>query len=515
MYMMNINLNPIYIRLFLLSLILLKVHNSFAIQFTGKAPELAGKTITLQAELDNVTERRVTLGETSISEDGNFNIIADDAALSDQHHIFFLRCGNFEGIFYGKKNGKYDVVFSPLERNLPKTFDKSIIPVIWRSGSDSLHVLSLAWYRYYDQFLDEHYYDFAVEKFQGHASQRDRIDAEKNDMVPKGAVSRDSAHNEKFLAHVIHFSDTIMSHHRNTFEAEPFLFLLKRFSLARLQLLAGQPKLQVIRGVLNDYPAETEHPAYVQLMHLVFDHVADNDELKIKKRNQQLIQDIAFDSLTAQLGKDDLIKNQNLKELAVFFMIKNQFYSKKINSAIYYQWLDILSKQCLAITKDLALYTLTNRNKCLKNWSCPEIQLVDTRYKSVKNKQFEGKLTYLVFYATWNTRSMKEVQAMEGLANHFKENVNFIAICLDDEMSGFLDYTHEHRKLKTQLFYAGNHPEIKEQFCISALPHAILLDPNGFYLNDYTKLPSEGIGGQIERWLQTNGTIKNNGTWKE
>jgi Thioredoxin-like len=487
----------------------------FAIEIKGTSKEFAGKTLTLQAELDEITERRITIGETSISEEGKFNLQADASALTENHHVFILRCGNYEGNFYAKKNGKYEIIFSPLDQNLPKTFDKSIIPVIWKSGSDSLHVLSLEWYRQYDSFLDAHYYDFAVEKFQGQPSQRTRIDKEKNDMAPKGLVSRDSAHHEKFKEHVLHFSDTVMKKHQKTFEQEPFLQLLKSCSMARLNLLAGDPKIKTIQGVLSQYPREIEHPAVAQLMHLTFDHIADNDELKIKKKNDQLIQNIEFDSLIAELSKGALIQDRDLKELAILFLIKNQFYSKKINNAIYYQWLDVLSKQCQPTTKQIALYTLSNRNKCLKNWSCPEIQLVDTKYKSVKNKQFEGKLTYLIFFATWNTRSMKEVQAMEGLANHFKENVQFVAICLDDEMSGFLDYTHTHRKLKTQIFYAGNHPEIKEQFCISALPHAILLDPNGFYLNDYTKLPSEGIGGQIERWLQTNGSIKNNGTWKE
>ena len=81
----------------------------FAIEIKGTSKEFAGKTLTLQAELDEITERRITIGETSISEEGKFNLQADASALSENHHVFILRCGNYEGNFYAKKNGKYDI----------------------------------------------------------------------------------------------------------------------------------------------------------------------------------------------------------------------------------------------------------------------------------------------------------------------------------------------------------------------------------------------------------------------
>jgi len=487
---------------------------AFAIEISGIAPSFAGKTITLQAEINSITHERITLGNTPISEKGSFNLNFSCDMLSQDVHVFYIRCGHWEGVWYGKKNGKYEVEIPALGKDLPVKFDRSEMPVIWKSGTDSLHWLAIQFYQSMNRFIDEHYYDFAVEKFQGHEEQRVKLKNAKVDLVPQKPISRDSAHLIPFRHWVDQFADTVMHQYKEPFEREDFLQELKQFSVVKLQLIAAYPKTQIIQEHFSQENPPIEHPAYVDAANLCFDNFLNEGPKDFTQRTERYLQEAAVDSLLLLLQEKKLFSNASAPCSAILLFLMDQHGKQKITNALYQRWLDELSKKPSPIQKS-AFYLLKHRNQCRRTWSCPEIQCVDHQYKSKKLSEYQGQLTYVLFFATWNPAAMKELQAMEGLANNFKQYVNFVAICMDDEMSGFLNYIHQHRKTKLSILYAGNHPEIREQFCMAALPHALLLSPKGLYINDYTKLPSEAVGVQIEKWLLQHGPANNNGTWKE
>ena len=86
-----------------------------------------------------------------------------------------FRLGRWEGVFYGNPNGHYQVEIPTLKNNEPIKFDKAEIPVIWLGGSDDLHRSVLTYYKDYNNFLEEHYFDFAAEKAIGKEEQRVHI----------------------------------------------------------------------------------------------------------------------------------------------------------------------------------------------------------------------------------------------------------------------------------------------------------------------------------------------------
>jgi hypothetical protein len=74
----------------------------------------------------------------------------------------------------------------------------------------------------------------------------------------------------------------------------------------------------------------------------------------------------------------------------------------------------------------------------------------------------------------------------------------------------------QNKKWKMQMVFLGDQPEVREQCCISNIPFAILLDDQGVYINDYTRLPEDPqMGVQIERWLLAHPDKAGKGTWKE
>jgi thiol-disulfide isomerase/thioredoxin len=158
---------------------------------------------------------------------------------------------------------------------------------------------------------------------------------------------------------------------------------------------------------------------------------------------------------------------------------------------------------------------IENSRKCLKGFSLPILVGKDLKNKRWDDTNITGKLTYVVFYATWNAYSMKQLQALERLAIKFNGAANFVAISLDEDEQAWRKIV-QNKKWKSQMVYLGDQPEVREQCCLNNIPLAILLDDQGVYINDYTRLPEDPLMGvQIERWLLANPDKAGKGTWKE
>ena len=104
--------------------------------------------------------------------------------------------------------------------------------------------------------------------------------------------------------------------------------------------------------------------------------------------------------------------------------------------------------------------------------------------------------------------------ATDNMANELVKDCNIVAICMDDKEETWRKAI-QGKKWKCQMRYAGNIPELREQYCLSSLPMAILITPDGKYLQDFTRLPEAGVGAQIEKWLMAHPGQVGEGTWKE
>jgi hypothetical protein len=505
--------------LFLVLVILTKM--AHGIQVTGSFPLGVNQTMTIEVCRDFISEKREVIGRVPIDASGNFSF---DIPVAIPANVYYLRLGRWEGVFYGDANGQYQVELPTLKTAGPIQFDKTEIPVLWVSGSDDLHKRVLTYYKDYNNFLDEHYFDFAAETSIGKEEQRIHLKKKGQDldMMPENNTKNDSIQIAQFAQIVKSFDDSLQL----TLPLSQFNFLniLHQYSMARLYLIAKSPRTELMQQYFgsNNAPAYY-HPTYVQALELYFHEFFTKGPNTFVQGAKKVFTDpIELKRIELMLDEYHLMENSNHRLAAIIAFLQHGFNNQSIRSVTYQILLQQIADRGLTQSPDFStaernvcLALLENSRKCIKGWTMPALE-----GKDLKNKHWDmtlnaGKLTYILFYATWNAYAMKQLQAMEKLAIKFNGAAQFVAICMDEEESTWKAAV-QNKKWKTQMIYLGNQPELREELCLNNIPLSFLLDDEGIFINDYTRLPEDPqMGVQIERWLLSHPDKAGKGTWKE
>lgn len=500
---------------------LICANHAWSIHVNGTFPLGVNQTMTVELCRDFISEKREVIGRIPIDDAGNFSF---DIPLQNSANVFFFRLGRWEGIFYGESDGSYQIEIPTLKSTGPIQFDKTDIPVLWVSGSDDLHKRVLTYYKDYNNFLEEHYFDFAAETAIGKEEQRVHLKKKGHelDMLPESNSKNDSIQIEQFVKIVKSFDDSLQL-------ALPlgqlnFLNILHQYSMARLYLIAKSPRTVLLQQYFgNNQSPAYYHPTYVQALELYFNDFFVKGPNKFVQDSKKVFSNpIDIKRIELHLDEYQLLVASPHRMAALITFLQHGFNNQSIGSTTYQMLLQQIGDKGLTQSsefntaeREVCLSLLENSRKCLKGWAMPDIH-----GKDLKNRHWDmtlnaGKLTYVLFYATWNAYAMKQLQAMEKLAIKFHGAAQFVAICMDEEESTWKAAV-QNKKWKTQMVYMGNQPEMREELCLSNIPLSFLLDDEGVFINDYTRLPEDPqMGVQIERWLLAHPDKAGKGTWKE
>ncbi len=500
------------LRFLLILLCTLCTSISFGITIHGKAGSFKNQNVTLEACDDFISLHRKTLTRCAVNDVGEFKLVAE---IDFSCNVFYIRNGRWEITFYGQPNGEYNIEVPEVTADMAIRFDKVEMPAIFISGSDSLHLEVAKYYRSYDRFLEQHYYDYALQNFAGSEPQRITLikhSKNKPDLLPTDLNNRDSIEIKNFRIMVAHFSDTVLRVPKGKY---PFLEQLRNYQMAKLYLVAGGSPTQVIEQHFNATPPLPQHPGYVECAEMLFSNWLTSSPKNKFLSAQKALNSGQWDSLEVHHQHFPLVNNFDHRQMAYFIALRDMLSKNQISPILHDAILQqIADGPKTQIFRDIALHLIQNSHRCKKNSTLNDFDAKDNKNKSHLAHECEGKLTYVLFYASWNGYAMKQVQAMEGLAAQFGQSCNIVAISLDENESAWREAI-KGKKWKTQMWYAGDIPELRDQFCLSSIPNAILISPQGTYINDYTKLPEEGVGGQIEKWLLAHPGSVGKGTWKE
>ncbi len=486
----------------------------FAISIEGNAPCFQNETITLEMAIDFVSMERKVLARCTADENGAF-LLENKNINSSESRVFYIRTGRYEGVFYGKCNGQYTVNIADNDSETAIRYDKIEFPVVLISGSDSLHNSVIRYFQRYEAFLNAHYYDYALEEFSGSEAQRiHMIKRNKSmpDLFPTDLNNRDSITTNNFKLLVRNFRDTVLSAKENQ---EPFLSQFRDYDLAKIEIAIGKSKDQCIEDLFNSKNISIHHPAYVQFAEMIFSALFTESNRDHFLSAQKALQTGKLDSIENHFSRFPNIKSTPQRQMAYCIALRDMLALNQIPTTLHDAILQQLADQSdYPEIKNCATHLIQLAHQCKKNTLATDFIALDLRGKNHHAKDWEGKLTYILFYATWNGYSMKQLQAAENIANSLSGDYNIVTICMDDKEDTWRAAL-KGKKWKCQMLYAGNIPELREIYCIISLPHALLISPDGKYIQDYTKLPEAGVGVQIEKWLLSHPDNKGKGTWKE
>lgn len=486
----------------------------WAITIEGTATSFAQASVTLEMALDFVSMERKTIARCTADENGFFRLESSEISASDTR-VFYIRTGRFEGVFYGNCNGHYTIGIAPISEETAIRYDKIEFPVALISGSDSLHTSAVRYFKKYETFLNAHYYDYALQEFSGSETQRVQLlkhSKNKPDLFPTDLNNRDSITTSNFRKMVQNFQDTVLNSNESQIV---FLQQLRDYDMAKMEMVAGKSKSQVISELFANSSIPIHHPAFAQCAEMIFSTLFTQSPKAYFLSAQKALQSGQLDSIELHFAKFPMIPSLPNRQLAYAISLRDMLSRNQIPIALHDALLQQLADRTTSKEiKNCALQLIDQAHHCKKNALATDFTSIDLKSKPHQAKEWEGKLTYVFFYATWNGYAMKQLQATENMANSIQGDFNVVAICMDDKEESWRKAT-KGKKWKCQMLYAGNVPELREIYCINALPHAILITPDGKYVQDYTKLPEAGVGAQIEKWLLAHPDQIGKGTWKE
>ena len=113
--------------------------------------------------------------------------------------------------------------------------------------------------------------------------------------------------------------------------------------------------------------------------------------------------------------------------------------------------------------------------------------MIDKKNNIIKVDQLKKNYTYINFFASWNYKSLKEMEIIKK----FNENysfINFISINLDNNKEDFEKFLANNSNYKWQILYPKNKQELISEFHIDDLPTHLLIDPKGL-ISQYPAFP--------------------------
>ncbi|MFN9973066.1 MAG: hypothetical protein ACK58T_24585, partial [Phycisphaerae bacterium] len=83
------------------------------------------------------------------------------------------------------------------------------------------------------------------------------------------------------------------------------------------------------------------------------------------------------------------------------------------------------------------------------------------------------------------------------------------------DYAAFRSYLESHRSQRFTFLFGGNDPLLRQKFGLRAIPHAVLTDPDGRLVADYTRRPGEGIQMEFDKIMKRASQNPGSGTWKD
>ncbi|MDY8138217.1 TlpA disulfide reductase family protein [Aquimarina sp. 2201CG5-10] len=113
----------------------------------------------------------------------------------------------------------------------------------------------------------------------------------------------------------------------------------------------------------------------------------------------------------------------------------------------------------------------------------PSVGFIDVNNQKVKLNQFEGKVLYVSFWATWCAPCLREKPVLDQMKTKFsnKENIVFIDVSINRNRQKWLHYLDKNNVKGIQLHTNGNEVQVMQVFNFSGLPYHIIITPDGKY----------------------------------
>lgn len=429
---------------------------------TGTANGANGKIIELIGFKDYFTLTEFVLASDTIDNNGNFQL----SYHSKRVEFAKLKIDLYSCEIFLEKGTNYDITIQNLNQDFfflkenPLFKIKDLQISINNSDSCELNNSIINFNKDFDKMLISHYNTFYLA----------------TDVVKMRRVT-----------------DTLVAKYKSC-ENEYF----KNYVKYRLALIHENMRIfpeMLFRYYFQDKPILHDHVEYVDYFKHYFENYIFQNSYKIRVHNlyPTINGKPNYNALLDTLGKDSLLRNEELRELVLLNDLKSLYYDEDFNPKNIISLLQYAANNSkFKEHKTIAKNTIDQLLKLKPKYQADNINLVDLKGDSINLTKFKRKYVYLLFFTPWNNDCLAEMEAMKNLYTKYGKEIEFISIGLANNSYEIQNMLKE-RKFNWRFAYFNQNYKILENYKVNSFPFFVLLDRDGKILQYPAKKPSEQV----------------------
>lgn len=486
-------------------------------QVSGSLRNYNNQVLYVYETLDEVSNLRKEVLHVRLDDGGKFSFELNTTKVQRYHFII----KNAEATFYAHPGRDYLLLtFPDADNSQFQRFDRAVVDLVWqRLQDDDCNKLIPAFNADLSMFLEDHFYDFAVDQYKGSEAVKARIGRNSgSDLINKSEVDTSKkivVDHDPFVNWVEKFrlesTDKYEIGFTNTYFSDYF-----RYTMAELELMAGKSKKELYSEYFMSQPVQPAHPAYMKFFLAYYDKVLDGRSTFYKDQILRIINAEQDPSkLVTLLMEDSVFLSQNVGQLAVLNGLKSLFSNPNYSK--------VALKNCMVRMQEMencnlyreeSKHVIYQLEKCKSGYEVPDVECLNLKLDRVNLLDEVKGYTYIFFFADWCSSCKKEMLMMQKLQQEYGKDITFIAISVDETMDEMKSHIISNKNQDFIFLFAGNNAELRDAFNLRAIPHAVLIDPDGKYIYDYTRKPSEGINLDFNKIVKMLREPKNGNTWQ-
>jgi peroxiredoxin len=403
---------------------------------------------------------------------------------------------------YAEPGKTYDLRLPAPDKTTPLTFSKKALlePEFLKPDSSELNFLIAEVNRWYDDFFAEHYMEFAYETLRGNEAWRKQAGEKLKKLNPV------TENPEARLVPAVRI-DTLMAGFKQRLErrfrgacALPFFQTYLDFTLADLDRIAGADRNAIYERYFSQSPVALRNPAFVHML----EWFNRDFVLQWAERAQADAFIIAFNS--GEFGRMDSTfalttwyPDREFRHAALLMALMQNTSNPLIHPDKAELHLLSAGAMLKGPHRDIALRIKARTDKGRGGRPAPDFKLLNEKEQLTTLSDFKGKHVYFHFYASWCSSCLAEMQQLPKLRKDFGKYVEFVSVSMDADFEVMKQFMLANRQMTQPFLLGSSDPLFMEDWGVMALPHRVMLDPEGNWVKSNAPAPGFGLERDLER----------------
>lgn len=437
----------------------------------GTSTGAVGKHIELYGYDDMLTMTERLMDDASIAADGTFSL----RCYANYPRLVFVQVENYSQSFYVEPGRTYEVYLPEFDWSVDEQRNVFLAPVplpleFLNLPKDELNISISRFEAVVDSFIvaNRIYFD---PKFHPQRRYFDTLRAEVRRLVPSG-------------------------------DKESFLSRYEDYTLAEMQLtMKFASRKRLIERYIADQPVRYYDEQYMRLFLALYKGSISMGTSRIPQhRLVSWVERGALDVYIDSVGLDPLLRNEQVRELAVLQALKESYYNAAYERVKVRRMVETLGQRSkFPEHRKLAASLAASFAARERGAEMPRFELPDIDRNMVSLDDLRGKWVYLSFVRVGDPASLAEIETLAFFRDSIysrNKDVVFVSVSCDREFQKMYHFVRNnkkgHRYNWIWLHFDGNY-KLLERYGVVSYPTFLLIGPDGCLQYDITPAPASGF----------------------